>query len=127
MKENVARLLFQVYFCIESESKIFFVDFQVANSTIGGCTLFYQTAMNNDSKTISLLEEDWDYIVLQDYSALPTVAAGACIAMRGGSSVDEWESCCCNSQGQLSTHWTSNRLQHPLHRLVRSKNKTITN
>jgi len=48
----------------------------VANSTIGGCTLFFQTAANGDAKTIALLEEDWDYIVLQDYSALPTVAAG---------------------------------------------------
>eukprot|EP00040_Diaphanoeca_grandis_P037518 m.244642 g.244642 ORF g.244642 m.244642 type:complete len:336 (-) comp33833_c2_seq1:64-1071(-) len=45
---------------------------EVANSTIGGCTLYAQTA-ENDARTATLLQQDWDFIVLQDYSALPTV------------------------------------------------------
>lgn len=43
-------------------------------STIGGCTLYHQQEAM-DSKTAKLLEEDWDFIVLQDYSLLPTVQA----------------------------------------------------
>eukprot|EP00466_Bigelowiella_natans_P005006 jgi/Bigna1/131946/aug1.16_g6654 len=46
---------------------------QYNTSTIGGCTLFAQTA-GRDNLTARLLEEDWDFIVLQDYSLLPTVA-----------------------------------------------------
>jgi hypothetical protein len=44
----------------------------VANSTIGGCTLYFQRA-ETDARTAELLEQDWDYIVLQSYSNLPTV------------------------------------------------------
>ena len=44
----------------------------VANSTIGGCTIYYQRA-ETDARTATLLEQDWDYIVLQSYSNLPTV------------------------------------------------------
>ena len=67
----------------------------VANSTIGGCTLYAQTP-EMDQRTEKLLQEEWDFIVLQvrqnlikvsncnatdvlismqmqDYSALPTV------------------------------------------------------
>ena len=42
-------------------------EIEVANSTIGGCTIYAQTA-TNDQRTAMLLQEDWDYIVLQDYS-----------------------------------------------------------
>eukprot|EP01060_Flectonema_neradi_P015153 TRINITY_DN21838_c0_g1_i1.p1 TRINITY_DN21838_c0_g1~~TRINITY_DN21838_c0_g1_i1.p1 ORF type:complete len:318 (+),score=52.54 TRINITY_DN21838_c0_g1_i1:331-1284(+) len=45
---------------------------EVANSTIGGCTLFAQQPQFDD-RTKQLLTEEWDFIVLQDYSALPTV------------------------------------------------------
>eukprot|EP00755_Sulcionema_specki_P033645 Sspe_Gene.101216::Locus_75813_Transcript_1_1_Confidence_1.000_Length_1081::g.101216::m.101216 len=44
----------------------------VANSTIGGCTLYAQQPQY-DQRTKDLLQQDWDFIVLQDYSALPTV------------------------------------------------------
>jgi hypothetical protein len=44
----------------------------VDNSTIGGCTLFYQ---KDDNRTNMLLAHDWDYISLQDYSQLPTIKA----------------------------------------------------
>jgi hypothetical protein len=44
----------------------------VDNSTIGGCTLFYQ---KDDDRTKQLLAQDWDYISLQDYSQLPTIKA----------------------------------------------------
>ena len=47
---------------------------QVANSTIGGCTVYYQRA-ETDSRTASLLTQDWDYIVLQSYSILPSIKA----------------------------------------------------
>jgi len=46
----------------------------VANSTIGGCTAYYQRA-ETDLLTASLLEQEWDYIVLQSYSILPTVVS----------------------------------------------------
>lgn len=46
----------------------------VANSTIGGCTL-YEQSPSRDARTKALLAQDWDFIVLQDYSALPTVRA----------------------------------------------------
>ena len=36
----------------------------VANSTIGGCTLYAQTP-ELDQRTETLLQEDWDFIVLQ--------------------------------------------------------------
>eukprot|EP01059_Diplonema_ambulator_P010930 TRINITY_DN20946_c0_g1_i1.p1 TRINITY_DN20946_c0_g1~~TRINITY_DN20946_c0_g1_i1.p1 ORF type:complete len:330 (+),score=69.18 TRINITY_DN20946_c0_g1_i1:39-992(+) len=49
-------------------------DVYVDNSTIGGCTLYYQQPQF-DNRTKELLQEEWDYIVLQDYSALPTVRA----------------------------------------------------
>lgn len=49
-------------------------DVEVENSTIGGCTIYAQTAPN-DPRTAELLQQDWTYIVLQDYSALPTVQA----------------------------------------------------
>jgi hypothetical protein len=45
---------------------------EVANSTIGGCTTYYQRA-ETDARTAELLEQEWDYIVLQSYSNLPTV------------------------------------------------------
>ena len=48
-------------------------DVQVANSTIGGCTLYAQTAASS-ARTAALLHERWDAIVLQEYSALPLVA-----------------------------------------------------
>lgn len=41
-------------------------------SVIGGCTLWFQRA-GKDARTAKLLQEDWDFIVLQDYSMLPTV------------------------------------------------------
>ena len=44
----------------------------VANSTIGGCTVFAQRPAV-DARTASLLQQDWDFIVLQSYSSLPTV------------------------------------------------------
>jgi hypothetical protein len=44
----------------------------VANSTIGGCTAYYQRA-ETDARTATLLEQEWDYIVLQSYSILPTI------------------------------------------------------
>lgn len=44
----------------------------VEKSVIGGCTLYHQEA-DTDDTTAKLLEQEWDYIVLQDYSALPTV------------------------------------------------------
>lgn len=43
----------------------------VNSSTIGGCSLFYQ---KDDAATTKLLQSDWDFIILQDYSQLPTVA-----------------------------------------------------
>jgi hypothetical protein len=46
---------------------------EVANSTIGGCTAYFQRA-ESDPRTAELLEQDWDYIVLQSYSNLPTVS-----------------------------------------------------
>eukprot|EP00039_Didymoeca_costata_P002260 m.58761 g.58761 ORF g.58761 m.58761 type:complete len:346 (+) comp11197_c0_seq2:106-1143(+) len=55
-------------------AKSFGDDVEVANSTIGGCTLYAQTP-DVDQRTAELLQEHWDYIVLQDYSALPTVQA----------------------------------------------------
>ena len=36
----------------------------VANSTIGGCTLYAQTP-EMDERTKTLLQQEWDYIVLQ--------------------------------------------------------------
>jgi hypothetical protein len=53
-------------------AKSFGFDPVVDNSTIGGCTLFYQM---NDSRTDELLQKSWDVIVLQDYSQLPTIKA----------------------------------------------------
>ena len=48
---------------------------EVGNSTIGGCTLYAQCP-SRDARTKELLsQEDWDFVVLQDYSALPTVKA----------------------------------------------------
>ena len=47
---------------------------EVANSTIGGCTIYAQCP-SRDARTKELLLEEWDYIVLQDYSALTTVKA----------------------------------------------------
>mmetsp|Transcript_9153 Transcript_9153/g.22470 ORF Transcript_9153/g.22470 Transcript_9153/m.22470 type:complete len:335 (-) Transcript_9153:228-1232(-) len=47
-------------------------DVHIDNSTIGGCTLYRQTP-SRDDRTAMLLKDDWDYIVLQDYSLLPTV------------------------------------------------------
>lgn len=44
----------------------------VEKSVIGGCTLYHQEA-GVDNTTAELLEKEWDYIVLQDYSVLPTV------------------------------------------------------
>lgn len=45
----------------------------VDNSTIGGCTAFAQRA-ENDNRTAALLEKnEYDFIVLQTYSILPTV------------------------------------------------------
>ena len=44
----------------------------VDNSTIGGCTL-YEQAPSRDARTKQLFAESWDFIVLQDYSMLPTV------------------------------------------------------
>jgi len=41
-------------------------------STIGGCTIYAQTA-EHDNKTAALLDQDWDFIVLQSYSDLTTV------------------------------------------------------
>lgn len=38
-------------------------------SAIGGCTLYGQTQLRN-ARTAQLMTEDWDFIVLQDYSAL---------------------------------------------------------
>ena len=46
----------------------------VANSTIGGCTVYAQRP-TVDNRTATLLQEDWDFIVLQTYSSLPTVEA----------------------------------------------------
>eukprot|EP00756_Hemistasia_phaeocysticola_P057574 Hpha_TRINITY_DN34176_c0_g1::TRINITY_DN34176_c0_g1_i1::g.75861::m.75861 len=45
----------------------------IDNSTIGGCTL-YSLQPEFNRRTKELLEEEWDYIVLQDYSSLPTIA-----------------------------------------------------
>lgn len=42
-------------------------------SVIGGCTLWEQQG-ELDTTTANLLKEDWDFIVLQDYSVLSTVA-----------------------------------------------------
>ena len=39
-------------------------DITVANSTIGGCTAYYQRA-ESDTRTATLLQKDWDFIVLQ--------------------------------------------------------------
>ena len=44
----------------------------VDNSTIGGCTLYAQQPQF-DNRTKELLSQEWDFIVLQDYSSLPTV------------------------------------------------------
>lgn len=46
----------------------------VNRSVIGGCTLYHQEA-DADARTARLLQQEWDYIVLQDYSVLPTVKA----------------------------------------------------
>ena len=56
-------------------------DLEVANSTIGGCTLYHQTP-SRDVRTASLLKQRWDFIVLQDYSALPTVHAARSVYLR---------------------------------------------
>lgn len=45
---------------------------EAKSSTIGGCTLYFQQA-GSDQKSAEFLQEEWDYIVLQDYSLLPTV------------------------------------------------------
>lgn len=47
-------------------------DVETGASTIGGCTLYAQEASRDDT-TAKLLQQDWDYLVLQDYSMLPTV------------------------------------------------------
>mmetsp|Transcript_139261 Transcript_139261/g.444421 ORF Transcript_139261/g.444421 Transcript_139261/m.444421 type:complete len:521 (+) Transcript_139261:3-1565(+) len=46
----------------------------VATSVIGGCTLYAQRVGENN-RTAKLLEQEWDYIVLQDQSLVPTVKA----------------------------------------------------
>jgi hypothetical protein len=46
----------------------------VGQSTIGGCTAYYQRA-ETDNTTASLIKQEWDYIVLQTYSILPSVEA----------------------------------------------------
>ena len=46
----------------------------VNSSTIGGCTAYAQT-FEHDNRTAALLEQDWDFIVVQSYSALPAVHA----------------------------------------------------
>ena len=45
---------------------------EVANSTIGGCTAYAQRP-ESDARTAMLLQEEWDFIVLQSYSILPTI------------------------------------------------------
>ena len=45
---------------------------EVANSTHGGCTAYAQRA-EADNRTATLLEQNWDFIVLQSYSNLPTI------------------------------------------------------
>ena len=57
------------------------VDVQVANSTIGGCTLYHQTP-SRDRRTAILMREHWDYIVLQDYSAMATVELARTVYMQ---------------------------------------------
>lgn len=48
---------------------------EVANSTIGGCNLYHQVP-ERDERTALLLQQKWDFIVLQDYSAMATVYEG---------------------------------------------------
>ena len=55
-------------------------DVFVNSSTVGGCTVYAQTAdpsLGNDALTAELLADPlgWDYIVLQTYSSLPLVKA----------------------------------------------------
>jgi len=49
-------------------------DVVVANSTVGGCTVYGQRP-SVDARTKLLLQQEWDFIVLQSYSSLPTVQA----------------------------------------------------
>ena len=60
-------------------------DIEVANSTIGGCTIYAQTP-SRDARTKELLAQPWDFIVLQDYSALPTVQQARAEYLRPGVS-----------------------------------------
>jgi len=46
----------------------------VTKATVGGCTLFAQRPGGSDW-TSRLLEQDWDFIVLQDHSSVPIVQA----------------------------------------------------
>ena len=52
-------------------------DVVVANSTVGGCSLYYQEA-GSDEKTQELLQQPWDFIVLQDCKRLGILCTLQC-------------------------------------------------
>merc|ERR1719240_467558 len=59
----------------------------VNHSCIGGCTLYAQGPQFSE-ETSSLMDENWDYIVLQDHSMLPTLKEARDIYM--GPAIDDF-------------------------------------